>query len=297
MEFADDENLGITYGIPLNENDDHGSYHYPVASTALGITYGIPLNDNDDNSSYPYASTACATYTFDDEDFCDIIMELAQDNTSDDFVFGPSAVALPVNESPATAIAVPEVCVSSFDIKKDEFAPLSQDVKSVDEFAESNPPSLKKSVGATFIQHNSLFLKKGDIRSEQKMKRFRAVERLKNKRLKKAQRMASLKMSGGKWITSVADKRGNKNAAARWERPAECAPSTLAPSTGAIAPPPPAALNSSARQKATAERKRDKGKFKRCSTKWISVTELLRSSEEEEEEEEEENVSGSGQFS
>ena len=128
--FFDKETEMIVYGVPVHA--DH---------------YEYPNNDECNNFIYPSASASYSySYPMEDEDFCDIITELAQGEECD-FMNGPSAVALPVNLStdsdhqqaiPTVSFAVPEICVSAYDGKELEFIPAkvvdSMEMEHSDEF-------------------------------------------------------------------------------------------------------------------------------------------------------------------
>lgn len=221
------------------------------------IAYCVPLEgDNEEMHSYDYHDfiypSASASYSYsypslDDEDFCDIITDLAQGEYFD-YMMGPSAVALPVNSSDgeavaAVTIAVPDICVSSYDGKDFKFVP----TKVVDAMAfhddstvlaekcvewEINPDEADQEV-----------LKKNNSH-EKKIRRMKAVRRLKEKRLKAALKSAESKLPVVPGLT--------------------------------LHEPKDKHHSSIARQLAAASRERVNGRFKRNKAQWISVTEFNR---------------------
>lgn len=203
------------------------------------------------NYSYPSAS---ASYSYfypvaEDDDFCDIIADLAQAEYGDEFSYGPSAVALPIAESeedavPALSVVASEVCSGAYASKGFEILP----VKAIDEDEFMKEQSLKW--GSEYESREDSLNKK--VTCKKKLRRLNAVYRLKEKRyLKKHKQSSKLAEIAH---SSHSSKHHLPSASAKHEK-------TTA---------------SSARQLATAGRERVKGKFKNNSTRWIAVTEFLR---------------------
>lgn len=233
----------LAYCVPVEA--EHAEYHADFYSP---------------NYAYPSAS---ASYSYpypvaEDDDFCDIIADLAQ--YGDVFMNGPSAVALPVEESPgigqdavpAVSIPVSKVCLTTY-AKGFEILP----AKAIDAAELSEEECLK--LTTDFEKCEDIVIKNPAQEEtthdrevhEKKMRRFSAVLRLKEKRRLKKQKVV--------------------------QKSAE-----IVHSSHPIKRPPPAKVpekvknSSSARQLAAAGRERVKGKFKNNNTRWVAVTEFLR---------------------
>lgn len=242
MEFACEADA-LAYCVPVEA--EHEEYH----ADFYNHNYAYPSASASYSYSYPVAE---------DDDFCDIIADLAQAEYGDVFMTGPSAVALPVEENdqdavPAVSIPVSNVCLATYATKGFEILPakaidaaeLSEEecLKLTADFEESEDMCAKKSAGEETINEK--------IAHEKKMRRFSAVLRLKEKRRIKKQKLMQKS-------------------------------SEIVHSSHPIKHPPPlkatekAKGSSSARQLAAAGRERVKGKFKNNNTRWVAVTEFLR---------------------
>lgn len=228
------------------------------------IAYCVPVEgDHEENQSYAYQDyiypSASATYSYtypiiDDQDFCDIITDLAQGEYFD-YTMGPSAVALPVHATDGEAvaaltIAVPDICVSSYDGKDYSMAP----AKVVDAMVfhdESTVLAEKCVEWEQNVEEADQDILKKNKTYEKKIRRMKAVRRLKEKRLIKSAKLA-LKSAEAK----LPGLPGIKLHETKKERHS----STVF----------------TARQIAAASRERVKGKFKHNKTRWISVTEFNR---------------------
>jgi len=207
-----------------------------------------------DTHKYAYPS-ASASYSYfypvaEDDDFCDIIADLAQAEYGDEFATGPSAVALPVAESeesavPALSVVASEVCSEAYPSKGFEILP----VKAIDEEEFMKEQSLKWE--SEYEEREDCLNKK--VTCEKKIRRLNAVQRLKEKRHLKKHKQ-SLKLA------EIA----HSSHPAKHHLPS------------ASVKPAEKVASSSARQIAAAGRERVKGKFKNNSTRWIAVTEFLR---------------------
>lgn len=208
-----------------------------------------------DTNKYAYPS-ASASYSYlypvaEDDDFCDIIADLAQAEYGDEFATGPSAVALPILESeegavPALSVVASEVCSARYSSKGFEVLP----VKAIDEDELMKELSLKWE--SECEGREDLLNKK--VTCDKKIRRLNAVQRLKEKRYLKKHKQ-SLK------LTEIAHS----------SHPAKHQLSSVP-----IKPVTEKTAASSARQLATAGRERVKGKFKNNNTRWVAVTEFLR---------------------
>ena len=225
------------------------------------MAYCVPLvavHDTDfENHNYAYPS-ASASYSYsypvaEDDDFCDIIADLAQAEYDDVFLAEPSAVALPVDESdqdsvPAVSIAVSKVCVATYTTKGFEILPAK--AVDADEFFE-------ECLKCENVENHKEVLN-DKLACEKKVRRLNAVLRLKEKRHIKKQKQA---------LKSIET---NQTA-----HPTKYhTVSTVGLTTSIKMQDKVPAI--SARQIAAASRERVKGKFKNNNTRWVSVTEFLR---------------------
>lgn len=233
--------------MEFNFEADTLAYCVPVAAEH-DEDYHADYDDN--NCAYPSAS-ASYSYSYsvpEDDDFCDIIADLAQAEYGDVFMTGPSAVALPVDENgkdvmPALSVAVSEVCLAAYGTKGFEILP----AKAIDIAEFSDEDCLK--ITAAFEEHDDIVDKK--YTCEKKVRRLNAVLRLKEKRRLKKQKQV---LKSAEIVHS--------------SHPVK----KLLSSTKV----PDKINTSSARQLAAAGRERVKGKFKNNNTRWIAVTEFLR---------------------
>jgi hypothetical protein len=244
--------------------------------------------DLPDEFIYPAASASYSySYPLEDEDFCDIITQLAHDE-NEEYLHGPSAVAMPIsgNETelchPALSFAVPEVC---YDVNGFECVP----VKAVTEYDVDYKSGLDCNKNCEFLPEDIMMQQKTQF--EKKMRRLNAVHRLKEKRQRKKYRLAlkALQLKdAGKMKVKVKPQKANLfgGYSEALEKREACVEDASSPVTVAeqnqmfeaykwpkkderIAPP-----SASARQIAACYRERENGKFKHNKTQWVSVTEL-----------------------
>lgn len=243
MEF-DSESNTLAFCVPVEA--EHAEYHTDFYNS----NYAYPSASASYSYSYPVAE---------DDDFCDIIADLAQAEYGDVFMTGLSAVALPVEENgqdavPAVSIPVSNVCLATYATKGFEILP----AKAIDAAELSEEECLK--LAADFEECEDVFNKKAageeettreKIAHEKKMRRFSAVLRLKEKRRLKKQKLVQKSLE-----------------IVHSSHPIKRLPLAKAPEKAKNA--------SSARQLAAAGRERVKGKFKNNNTRWVAVTEFLR---------------------
>mmetsp|Transcript_78388 Transcript_78388/g.153903 ORF Transcript_78388/g.153903 Transcript_78388/m.153903 type:complete len:264 (-) Transcript_78388:256-1047(-) len=201
---------------------------------------------------YPSASAEYYTYPVDlnDPDFCDIITDLAQGELYD-FSWGPSAVALPVeahthDRVSAVSIAVPESYVTPFNNEKSIVIPADA-VNAL----EDDDFKVDAEYFNTQDYHDDDTLTKIEF-SDQKSRRRQAVSRLKEKRNIKKSKAVVVKSAENQGLVT-----------------ASCSnikPKKSSADAGVV----------TARQVATSNRERVKGKFKQNKTRWVAVTEFLR---------------------
>ena len=213
---------------------------------------------------YPSAS---AEYSYsiqaEDEDFCDIIADLAQGEYCDFEFGGPSAVALPVEDDgdhdgiPEVSIAVPEEEFStSYNIKKGIHV-ISADAV-VNAWEVPSEEEFKLKFASLDNTEEEILLKKKA--QDQKYRRLQAVHRLKEKRKQHKNKSNQIV------VKSIETNHRNNNF------------------TTNITEFKEKKSKINARQAAAAQRERVKGKFKHNKTRWIAVTEFLRHTHLNEEE-------------
>ncbi len=234
MDFDFEADMLVACCVPVEAEHDvyHADYEY-------------------DTHKYAYPS-ASASYSYvypvaEDDDFCDLIADLAQAEYGDEFATGPSAVALPIAESeegavPAFSVLASEVCPEAYPSKSFEILP----VKAIDEEEFMKEQSLKWE--SEYEEREDCLNKK--VTCEKKIRRLNAVQRLKEKRYLKKLKQSSEIAHSSHPVKHLLP------------------PASVKPTEKVV--------TSSARQIAAAGRERVKGKFKNNNTRWIAVTEFLR---------------------